>query len=175
MDKVEIRQLQSTKAVSSNLPKTAEDRALALVDLFERLTNHLAGETEMIEARKTGDLSDLVKAKQPISLVTEEMARLLRIDREGMAGLPLELKERLRDSVRSLQAAVDANIGSLERAVGAQRLLVDTVVHAVNRDRTFHRPSYGPMAGGRRSNTPARANRAFEQGPNTSITLNTCL
>jgi hypothetical protein len=175
MDKVEIRQPQPAKAAPSNLPKTPEDRAVVLIDLIERLTSHLANETNAIEQRRNGDLGDLVTAKQPMSLVTEEMARLLRIDRDGMSALPLDLKERLRDAVRALQSTVECNVATIQRAAGAQKILVDTVVGAVNRERRLSHPAYGPMAAGQRPNSPSRAFGPPKSGPATAATLNTRL
>lgn len=175
MDMVDIRQPRQSKTAPTNLPKSAEERAEALIGLMERLTAHLDAETQALGERRTGDISDLVKAKQPMALVAEEMGRLLRIDRAGLSSLPLDLKERLRTAVRALNAATDANIGTLDRMTGAQRLLVDTIVGAVNRERKLNHPAYGPMAGGRRTNAPSRVYAAPTNGPATSATLNTNL
>lgn len=175
MDMVDIRHPQKPKSAPVNLPKSAEERAEALISLMERLTAHLEQETRTLADRRVRDIAALVKAKQPMALVAEEMGRLLRIDREGLSSLPLDLKERLRETVRALNAATDANIGTLDRMAGAQQLLVDTIVDAVNRDRKLNHPAYGPAAGGRYANGPSRVYAPPTNGPATSATLNTNL
>lgn len=172
MDKVDIRQPKETKA-NANLPKTAEERAVALTDLMERLASHLVQETRSIRSLDFAALPRLVKEKEPMALVIEEMGRLLRIDRAGFAALPPSLLSRLKEANAALNLASEDNAAALRRMAASQRLLVDTVVGVVNQGRRLDHPAYGPAAAGMRAPLGHRAaHQAPVAGPATSATLN---
>lgn len=171
MDKVDVRfPPASAKPQPSNLPKNAFERATALVDLMGRMAALLARETEAVRTRRpTAELAKIAREKEPMSLVYEEVSRLLRVDREGMAGLPAELKQSLKDAAGALYAASAENAEALRLGSEAQKLVVDTVVGAVNRSRSVPRTAYAPHMGGGRGYSPA------PHGPATAATLNTRL
>lgn len=173
-DLVDIRTPQQKKATSAALPKTALERAEALIDLMDRLADHVEEETRALEARGA-DLADLVKRKQPMSLVAEEMARLLRIDRAGFAELSSETKARLRASNLRLNTAAEVNMDLLQRMRNAQGRLVDLVVRAVNRDRAANHPAYGPSVGRRAPKVTRMALVPASRDPATAGTLNTAV
>ena len=164
MDKVDVRFPQpGKKTPSANLPKNAEERAAALIELMGRLSANLCREAEVVE------LARLAKEKQPMMLVYEEVSRLLRVDREGMANLPDDTKAKLRAATRDLYDASARNADVLRRNSGAQKILVDTVVNAINQARQVTTVAYG-------SPTPPRSTYVVPtHGPATSATLNTRL
>ena len=105
MDKVDVRFPQPAKP-AANLPKNAQERAVALVELMGRLTALLEREAAAVRARRPAkELAQIVKDKQPMTLVYEEVSRLLRVDREGLIGLAPELKTALKDATARLYAA----------------------------------------------------------------------
>ncbi len=171
MDKVDVRFPQpGKKAPSANLPKNAEERAGALIELMGRLSANLRREAEAVERRcNTAELARLAKEKQPMMLVYEEVSRLLRVDREGMANLPDDTKAKLRAATRDLYDASAENADVLRRNSGAQKILVDTVVNAINHARQVTTVAYG-------SPIPPRSTYVVPtHGPATSATLNTRL
>lgn len=173
MDKVDIRLPQQPKQGSSNLPKNAEERAVALVDLMERLAALLDRETAAVRSNRMADYAALIKDKQPVGLVVEEMGRLLRIDRAGLASLPPQLKAQLRAANHALMQALGDNVEALRRRGNAQGLLVETIVGAINCNRQHNHTSYGPEAAGYAS--PIGRRRGYfapAHGPSTSATLN---
>lgn len=171
MDKVDVRfPPAAQKAPPANLPKNALERATALVDLMGRMAALLTRETEAVRTRRpTAELAKIAREKEPMSLVYEEVSRLLRVDREGMAALPPELKVSLKEAAGALYAASAENAEALRMGSEAQKLVVDTVVGAVNRARSTPRTAYAPHMGGGRgySQNPC--------GPATAATLNTRL
>ncbi|HEY0833388.1 MAG TPA: flagellar basal-body protein [Azospirillum sp.] len=177
MDKVDVRfPSDKPKSAPANLPKTAEERAAALITLMERLSAHLDRETTAVRDRRpAAELAKLAQDKQPMVLVYEEVSRLLRIDPDGMAKLPAPVKQRLNEVTRALADSAGANAATLRLREDAQQLVVDTVVAAVNRARqTQPGVAYGPTP------TPygAPAARGYgppRHGPGTSATLNTRL
>lgn len=177
MDKVDVRfPPDKPKSAPASLPKTAEERATALIGLMERLAAHLDRETAAVrERRPAAELTQLAKDKQPMVLVYEEVSRLLRVDRDGMAKLPAPIKQRLNEVTRALSDSADANATTLRLRENAQQMLVDTVVAAVNRARQSQPGvAYGPAPA--TCGTPApRGYGPPRHGPGTSATLNTRL
>lgn len=174
MDKVDVRFPQEKpKTAPANLPKTAEERATALISLMERLAAHLDGETAAIRQRRpAAELAKLAKDKQPMVLVYEEVSRLLRIDQDGMAKLPDPVKERLKEATRALYLSAGANAATLRLREGAQQMVVDTVVAAVNRARQSQPGvAYGPAPAAPGGPLP-RGYGPPRHGPGTAATLN---
>ncbi|WP_448188890.1 flagellar basal-body protein [Azospirillum sp. sgz301742] len=173
MDKVDIRSLGERKK-PLNLPRNAEERAVALVDLSARLTAQIERETAAIRShRPAAELIALATAKHPLSMAYEELTRLLRIDRAGMADLAPELRERLAAATEALSESATVNAHVLRVAGESQQTLVDALVNAVNRlRRTEPGVRYGPPTA---SGKPLRGYGAPTRGPATSATLNACL
>lgn len=172
MDKVDVRFPQPDKktAPPPNLPKNAEERAVALIDLMGRMSAHLRRETDAVRRRcSVAELTRLASEKQPMMLVYEEVSRLLRVDREGMANLPDAVKGKLREATRALYEASAENADVLQRNGAAQKTLVDTVVGAINRARQVTTVAYGSGA------SPTRAYGPPPRGPANAATLNTQL
>lgn len=172
MDKVDVR--FPTERKPSNLPKNAEERAETLVDLSKRLATQIERETAAVRAhRPAAEVIALATAKHPLSIAYEELSRLLRIDRAGMAALDPELKERLSVATRALADSTTVNARVLRIAGESQQTLVDAMVTAMNRLRqTQPGVPYGPATA---SGKPLRGYGAPTRGPATSATLNACL
>ncbi|CAO3431205.1 flagellar basal-body protein [Azospirillum doebereinerae] len=167
MDKVDVRFPQPAKAAPSNLPKNAFERATALVDLMGRLTLLLQREAAAVRARRpTAELLQMAKEKQPMSLVYEEISRMLRVDRDGVIALPAELKTALKEATGQLYAASADNAEALRVGGQAQKIVVDTVVAAVTRAQKAPATAYAAHMGGGRGYAPPPS------GPRTSSALN---
>lgn len=170
MDKVDVRFPQPVKAAPSNLPKNALERATALVDLMGRLTALLTREAAAVRARRpSAELAQIAREKQPMSLVYEEISRMLRVDREGVMGLPAELKAALKEATGALYAASADNAEALRIGGQAQKIVVDTVVGAVTKAQKAPSTAYAAHMGG------GRGYAAPPSGPRTSAALNTRL
>ncbi|BAI72480.1 flagellar basal-body protein [Azospirillum sp. B510] len=169
MDKVDVRFPQPAKP-AANLPKNAEERAVALVELMGRLTSLLEREAAAVRARRPArELAQIVKDKQPMTLVYEEISRLLRVDREGLIALSPELKTALREGTGRLYAATADNAEALRVGGEAQKVMVDTVVGAITRQQKAPTTAYAAHMGGGRGYSPPPS------GPRTSAALNTRL
>ena len=173
MDKVDIRfPGAGQKGRAGTLPRNALERANVLVGLMSRLAAHLRRETAAVRDRRPGEeIAAMLQDKSRLVMAYEEIARLLRVDREGMAALPEELKERLREAMHDLADGAAENADTLRIDGEGQKLLVDSIVEAVNRARAVPQLSYGPGA-------LAPAGRGYApptSGPATSATLNTRL
>ncbi|HYG88850.1 MAG TPA: flagellar basal-body protein [Azospirillum sp.] len=172
MDKIDVRTPKERKPGIA-LPRNAHERAVALLDVMGRLVSALDRETGLLRGRRpSGELGRLADEKQPLSLAFDELSRLLRIDREGMAGLAPDLKERLAAATQTLLASTAANAEALGGATKVQKILVDAVVAGINRLRE-QQPgvAYGPSSGGGQA---LRGYGAPTRGPATSATLNAC-
>lgn len=153
MDKVEIGQAKAKSAKSAtNLPRNARERAEALVGLMGRMAAHIDRETNAVRAhRPMAELRALVKDKEPMSLVFEELSRLLRVDRDGMAALPDALKKALKQGSAELRRASTENAAALRYAQDGQRIVVDTLAAAANRMKNRQASAYAATAGGGRA------------------------
>lgn len=170
MDKVDVRFPQPSKPAAGNLPKNALERATALVELMARLTALLEREATAVRAhRPAAELTRLAKEKQPMSLVYEELSRLLRIDRDGLMALPAEMKTALKEATGKLYAATADNAEALRVGGAAQKIVVDTVIGVLTRQQKAPATAYAAHMGGGRGYSPPPS------GPRTSATLNTRL
>jgi hypothetical protein len=150
MDKVDVRTQQSPRRPTASLPRNAAERAEALFDLMERLIAVLDRETAAVQRQDTGgEFTRLVQDKQPLVMAYEELARLLRVDRDGLKALPAPVKQRLQEMTRRLSEASATNANALKANGDAQKIVVDTMVGAVNHARQSQPGfSYGPSAAG---------------------------
>ena len=169
MDKVDVRFPQQPKP-AANLPKNAQERAVALIELMGRLTALLEREAAAVRARRPArELAQIVKDKQPMTLVYEEISRMLRVDREGLIALPQEMKTALKDATGKLYAATADNAEALRIGGEAQKVMVDTVVNVITRQQKAPSTAYAAHRGGGRGYSPTPS------GPRTSAALNTRL
>ncbi|HRQ82828.1 MAG TPA: flagellar basal-body protein, partial [Azospirillaceae bacterium] len=149
MDKLDIRYRPAPPAAKpTGLPKNALERAQALVGLMERLAVCLDREADAIRRRRPlAEIRALVKEKEPMMLVYEEISRLLRVDAEGVAALPAELKAQLKAATLRLKTAGDAGAETLRAASAGQKLLVDTAAAAISRANQSRTTAYDATAG----------------------------
>lgn len=153
-------------------PEGPPERAQLLIALMERLADLLQRETEAISAREPARFNALAADKQKLAGRMEELGRLVRLDRAGLAGLPVELRQRLRETGQHLDQLSAANEAALRLYAEAQRSVVDVVVGAVNRERGAN-ASYAAMARG--PVAPAVMATAARAYGSRSMALNTRL
>ncbi|MBI1208569.1 MAG: hypothetical protein GC191_14955 [Azospirillum sp.] len=115
-------------------PATASERAAALIELAGRLAELLQQEAAAIAGGGTPNA--VGNDRHALIQRYDETARVLRLDRAGLAGLSPELLERLRREARTLAEAAAAHAELLRVASEAQRRTVDGLFRAVNRERT---------------------------------------
>lgn len=153
MDKLDIRYRPAPPAAKpAGLPKNALERAQALVGLMERIAACLDREAVAIRRRRpVAEIRALVKEKEPMMLVYEELSRLLRVDADGVAALPAEVKTQLKAATLRLKTAGDAGTEALRCASAGQQLLVDTVAAAIGRANQRQTTAYNATAGGGRA------------------------
>jgi hypothetical protein len=154
MDKLDIRSFPGKQAPkpASNLPKNAHERALALIGLMDRLAACVKRESEAIRSRRpVAEIKALVKEKEPMVLVYEEISRLLWVDKEGVAALPTDVKAKLKEAAARLKVAGQDNADTLRTVSAGQQVLVDTVAAAVGRAKAGQASAYQPTAGGGRA------------------------
>lgn len=152
MDKVDIRAIPGqTPKPTANLPKNAHERAVALIGLMDRLAACVNRENDAIRRRRpVSEIKALVKEKEPMVLVYEEISRLLRVDKDGVAALPAEVKTKLKEAALRLRAAGTDNADTLRAANAGQKILVETVAAAVGRVNARQASAYQATAAGGR-------------------------
>lgn len=157
MDKIDIRTPYGRSAEApagkpaAGLPKNAHERATALIGLMDRLATLIARESDAVRRRRpAAEIRALVKEKEPMVLVYEEISRLLRVDPEGVAALPVELKARLKDAAARLRDAGNDSADLLRTTEGSQKLLVDTVAASLTRAKQRNVSAYQATAAGGR-------------------------
>lgn len=133
------------------LPKNALERATALIGLMDRLAVLMKRESDAVRRRRpVAEIRALVKEKEPMVLVYEEISRLLRVDAEGVAALPPDVKAGLKAAAERLKAVGNDSADLLRAREGGQKLLVDTVAAAVGRTKQRNASAYQATAAGGR-------------------------
>jgi hypothetical protein len=152
MDKLDIRSFAPpSPKPAGNLPQNAHERASALIGLMDRLAACIRRESDAIRRRRpVAEIKALVKEKEPMVLVYEEISRLLRVDKEGVAALPVEVKTKLKEAAARLKTAGDDSAGMLRAAEAGQKLLVDTVAAAIGKANGRQTAAYPATAAGGR-------------------------
>lgn len=176
MDKLDIRsQTNAAPKPAANLPKNAHERAVALIGLMERIAVCVERESDAIRRRRpVAEIRALVREKEPMTLVYEELSRLLRLDPEGLKALPDDVKAKLKAATARLRSAGDDNADTLRTASKTQKILVDTVAAAVNRLNARQAAAYQATAAGGRAPPRGYGPAAGAIRP-SSATLNTTL
>ncbi len=148
------------------VPSTAE-RVEVLIGVNDRLAALLARERDAVERQALSEVAALQADKRRLATRFDEIARLVRLDKAGLAALPPDLMARLRESSWRLGEVTAANAQALDTQAAARKSVIDVVVKAVNHERR----SEAAYAGCRQGYAP-KAARAL---PARSSTLNTTL
>ncbi len=126
---------------------TLAQKAALLISVMDRLTEVIGSELEAVRCSAHARVKSLQSAKQDLYGRLDEVGRLLRLDRAGLAALPLELLARLGESSRKLHVLTAASLELLDTQVEAQKCVVDVVVKTVNHERRTE-AAYGRMRSG---------------------------
>lgn len=123
----------------------AEDRALQLIQLTERLTDRLAGETIAFEQHRPQDAASGVGETQRLANLYRHEAARVKLQPELLAGALAETRRRL---IRATEA-FEAVLARHGRAVGAAKQVSEGLVRAIAEEVTRTRSAgagYGPAA-----------------------------
>jgi len=124
---------------------TAEERAIALAGLMERLSEILCEETAAVRARAPASrIAELAAGKQALLQPYQQLSRALQDDPEGSAALPEEIRQRLKRQAGELARSCADNAEALRPAVEVQQTLIDIVAAAHTRNQ---QAGYGIPAG----------------------------
>lgn len=148
------------------VPSVAE-RVEVLIGVNECLTALLARERQAVERRALAEVAALQEEKRRLALRFDEIGRLVRLDKAGLAALAPDLKDRLRESSWRLAEATAASVQTLDIEAAARKSVIDVVVKTVNHERK----SEAAYAGCRRGYAPKVARPL----PGRSSTLNATL
>lgn len=105
----------------------AEDRAGQLIQLTERLTDRLAGETMAFEAHRPQDAASGIGETQRLANLYRHEAARVKADPAMLAGAALETRKRLMRVTEAFEAVL-ARHG---RAVTAARQVSEGLVRAI--------------------------------------------
>ena len=153
-------------APSPPVPSVAE-RVEVLIGVNDRLAALLVRESKAVERRALAEVAALQEEKRRLALRFDEIARLVRLDKAGLAALEPELTARLRESSWRLAEATAANVQALDIQAAARKSVIDVVVRSVNHERK----SEAAYAGCRKGYAP----KAARMPPGRSATFNATL
>jgi|GEM_PF-3861402 len=122
-------------AAANNLPKTATERATALLEMATRLADLIRSEMAAIERGDLRAAAAMVAPKQKLVYGYEELGRQLRVDQAGFAALDDSVKTRLTAASRTIFDLTEQTVRKLRVRSEAQQGLVDFFVRAINTGR----------------------------------------
>jgi hypothetical protein len=123
----------------------AEDRAVQLIQLTERLTDRLASETLAFEAHRPQDAATGIAETQRLANLYRHEAARVKADPAMIGGAQLETRRRLMRATEAFEAVL-ARHG---RAVAASKLVSEGLVRAIAEEVAKNRSAaagYGPGA-----------------------------
>ncbi|MEI7609728.1 MAG: hypothetical protein WCJ64_20295 [Rhodospirillaceae bacterium] len=148
------------------VPNTAE-RVEVLITVNTSLAALLARECDAANRRALAEVAALQDEKRRLAQRFDEIGRLVRLDKAGLAALPPELMARLKESSWRLAEATSANVQALDIQAAARKSVIDVVVKAVNHQR-LSEAAYA----GCRQGYPPKITRA---PPGRALSLNATL
>ena len=131
------------------------ERAEVLIGISERLAALLLRERAAVERRALAEVAALQADKRSLAARFDEIARLVRLDKAGLAALPPDLLGRLQESSRLLADATRANAETLDVQALARRSVIDVAVKAANQERR----AVAAYASGRPGSLPPKISR----------------
>ena len=127
--------MPSSPAAAKPVPaQNPVERVEVLIGISERLAALLQRERAAVERRALAEVTALQADKRGLAARFDEIARLVRLDKAGLAALPPELMERLHESSRRLADATRANAETLDVQALARRSVIDVAVKAANQE-----------------------------------------
>lgn len=135
-------------APAGAVPSTAVERTRMLIDVLDRLAGLLDGDAAPQRgaptSRRDTDRQTLVRG-------FDELGRLLRVDRDGIAAMAPELRDELVTGLTTVRSLAEGNLRALSARVRAQKIIVDTLVRSVGEQRRaegFYRDAGTPRRAG---------------------------
>jgi hypothetical protein len=122
----------AAKPVSSETPT---ERAQNLIAVMDRLTDVMTLELDAVRKGALERVATIQAEKRALATRFDEVGRLLRLDRAGLAGLPPDVRTALNDASRRLGEVTMASAELLDIQGRAQKCVVDVVVKSVNHER----------------------------------------
>lgn len=143
----------ASAGAGSQIPSDPLERIRLLLVLSSRISDLLERETAATRARRWNDLSALQGEKRALVRRYDELARLVRLNRDALIALPPELLERLVASTEHLDTLAHDSAIFLDRSAEAQRRVVDVTVRTTTQHRSaanayIRARSPGPTHGG---------------------------
>jgi hypothetical protein len=119
----------------ANIPRSAAERAGAVLDMALKLVELIQSEIQAMERGDAQAIAAIVPRKQKLSYGIDELSRQLRVDRDGFLALPEEIKIKLKATNETLMALGDQTVRKMKIRSQAQQNLVDFYVRAINTSR----------------------------------------
>lgn len=143
----------TTASSGPAFPESPVDRVRLLLSLSARLTPLLEQEAAAFQARRWREAAALQEEKRTLVGRYDDVARLVRLDKTGLARLSPDLLDRLTQETARLDTLAHNSAITLERGAEAQRRVLDVTVRAANQSRTaasayIRARSPGPPNGG---------------------------
>ena len=143
------------------------ERVEVLIGVNDRLAAVLVRERDALERRALAEVAALQADKRALATRFDEIGRLVRLDKAGLATLPPETMARLRESSWRLAEATSASVQSLDIHAAARKAVIEVVVKTVNHERQAE-AAYAGLRKGYVPKTPRAP-------PGRSMSLNTTL
>lgn len=130
------------------------DRAAQLLALTERLTERLAAEAAVFEARRPQDAAASLPATQELASLYRSESLRIRHDRSLLSGAAPERLAALRAATQRFEAALARHGRAVQAAKSVSEGLVRAIAEEVGRTRAAS-AGYGPAARPQRSDVSA--------------------
>ncbi len=148
-------------------PPALAERVEVLIAVSDRLAALLVRESAALERRALGEVAALQPDKRALAARFDEVGRLVRLDKTGLAGLAPELMARLKDASWRLCEATAVNVKELDVQAAARKSVIEVVVKSVNHERQAE-TAYASLG---RGYVP----KSTRAPPSRSMTINTTL
>lgn len=134
----------------------AEDRAAQLIQLTERLTDRLAGETLAFETHRPQDAAQGIAETQRLANLYRHEAARVKADPRLLAGASELTRKRLIRSTEAFEAVLSRHGRAVHAAKEVSEGLVRAIAEEIARARTAA-AGYGPAARSAAADTGAIA------------------
>ncbi|MEI8394324.1 MAG: hypothetical protein WCF85_06275 [Rhodospirillaceae bacterium] len=136
---------------------TPAERVMVLISIMDRLHEVLERELDLARSDALTGVIALQADKLALTGRLDEIGRVVRLDRAGLAGLAPELMNRLKESGMRLNRTTAASADFFSIQAAASKAVIDVLVRSVNRDHrveaAYSRQCTGYMPRGPRPST----------------------
>ncbi|MEI6559602.1 MAG: hypothetical protein WCO00_14460 [Rhodospirillaceae bacterium] len=116
-------------------PPSLAERAAVLIGVIDRLSALLGRECDAVTRGALSELEGLQGDKRDLAGRFDEIGRLVRLDKAGLAALPADLLAQLKESSRRLREITQVNVGMLDIEAAARKSVIAVAVRTVNHER----------------------------------------